>query len=118
MGERPPMRAERARISSTSCGLVGRPPRTSRRYGSTSARLPGPPYAMSSTASWSAAMHQVHDRPDRRDIGLGQHAVAEIENVAGPSPRAREDVADLARGSWDISCVVLVNVRLARPSIA
>src|SRR5689334_4479184 len=57
--------------------------------------LPGPPYAITSTATWSgegsAAMYEIHDRPDSRYIGLGKHTVAEVEDVAGPAGGAFED---------------------------
>src|SRR6267142_89749 len=59
--------------------------------------LPGPPYAMTSTATRSAAMHEIHDRANRGDIGFRKNAVAEIEDVTRTSPRPREDVADLTR---------------------
>src|SRR6266511_2931419 len=59
--------------------------------------LPGPPYAMTSTATRSAAMDEIHDRPNRGDIGFRQDAVAEVEDVARTSPSLREDVADLPR---------------------
>src|SRR5258705_296336 len=59
--------------------------------------LPGPPYAVTSTATRSAAMHEIHDRPNRGDIGFRKNAVAEIEDVARTPPRPREDVADLTR---------------------
>src|SRR5207253_5414188 len=78
---------------STSSAAVGRPPRTSSRYGSTSSRLPGPPYAITSTATPSAAMHQVHDALQRLDRGLRQHAVPEVEDVAGTAPGPVEHVA-------------------------
>src|SRR5438093_10885233 len=42
-------------------------------------------------------MHEVDYRAHRRDIRLGKHAVAEIEDVTGATARAREDVAHLAR---------------------
>src|SRR3989441_2062836 len=61
--------------------------------------LPGPPYAITSTASreggGSAAMHEIHDRPHGSDVRLGKNAVAEIEDVARPPTGSREDVADL-----------------------
>src|SRR5258706_608261 len=57
--------------------------------------LPGPPYAITSTASWSAAMHEIHDRPDRRYVGLGKHTVAEVEDVPGPAGSTFEDARDL-----------------------
>src|SRR3989440_1872598 len=85
MGERPPMRAYRAVISATSSGAVGRPPRTSCRYGSTSSKLSNPPYAINSTATPppSAAMDPGHDALQRLDRRLRQHAVPEVEDVAG-----------------------------------
>src|SRR3954468_24731237 len=60
--------------------------------------LPGPPYAITSTASraGSASMHESHDRPDGSDVGLRKDAVPEIEDVARPSAGSSEDVADLA----------------------
>src|SRR5262247_984255 len=78
-----------------SCGRVTRPPRMSLRYGPTSSRLSGPPYAMMRTAVCSRVMHQIHDRAHGGDVGFGQDAVAEIEDVSGPAVRARENVADL-----------------------
>src|SRR6266511_631129 len=57
--------------------------------------LPGPPYAITRTAICSAAMHEIHDRPHRRDVRLREYAVTEVENVAGSSTGARQDVADL-----------------------
>src|SRR5436309_12383340 len=70
-------------ISCTNSGAVGRPPRTSRRYGSTSSRLSGPPYAISSTATRSAAMHPLHDRLQGLHRRLGEDAVPEVEDVPG-----------------------------------
>src|SRR5205823_12937848 len=95
MGERPPMRAYRSVISATSSGAVARPPRTSRRYGSTSSRLPGPPYAISSTATRSAAMHPLHDRLQRLHRRLGEDAVSQVEDVPGASAGAGEHVPHL-----------------------
>src|SRR6267378_71459 len=61
--------------------------------------LPGPPYAITSTASGagSAAMYEIHDRPHGSDVGLRKNAVTEIEDVAGTPTGAGEDIADLAR---------------------
>src|SRR5213594_2732114 len=80
-------------ISCTNSGAVGRPPRTSSRYGSTSSRLPGPPYAITSTATPSAAMDPVHDALQRLDRGLRQHAVPEVEDVTGTARGPVEHVA-------------------------
>src|SRR5436190_14600927 len=93
------MRAYRARISSTSCGLVGRPPRMSCRYGSTSSIVSGPPYAMTRTASEapSSAMHEVYHGAHGRDIGLGQDPMAQVEDVPRPSRGALQDITDLTR---------------------
>src|SRR5882672_2566399 len=61
--------------------------------------LPGPPYAITSTASreggGSAAMHEIHDGPHGSDVRLREHAVAEIEDVARAPTGTGEDVADL-----------------------
>src|SRR5256885_16007877 len=83
-------------ISATSSGGVARPPRTSRRYGSTSSRLPGPPYAISSTETppASAAMYPVHDALQRLDRRLREHAVPEVEDVARAARGPVEHVAD------------------------
>src|SRR5437763_1856075 len=105
MGERPPMRAYRSLISATSSGAVARPPRTSRRDGSTSATLPGPPYAISSPAPPppapplpppppSAAMYPVHDALQRLDRRLRKYAVPEVEDVARAARRPAEHVTD------------------------
>src|SRR5882762_10754392 len=59
--------------------------------------LPGPPYAITSTATRSAAMDEIYDGPHGGDIGFRKNAVAEVEDVARTSPRPREDVADLTR---------------------
>src|SRR5216110_425307 len=69
------------------------------RYGSTSSILSGPPYAITKTASRapSSAMHEIHYGAHRRDIGLGQYPMSEIEDVAGPTGGALQDVPDLAR---------------------
>ena len=48
-GDLPPVARYRSRISSTSSGAVGRPPRTSSRYASTLSSESGPPMAMSMT---------------------------------------------------------------------
>src|SRR6266540_659119 len=100
IGERPPILAYRWRISCTSCGLVGRPPRTSCKYGSTSSRLAGPPYAIIRTATRSPAMDQLHYGADRRHVRLGEHAVAEIEDVARPAAGAGQHVPHLAVPFW------------------
>src|SRR5438132_1666245 len=42
-------------------------------------------------------MDQIHDSPHGSDVRLGEHAVAEIEDVARTSARAGEDVTDLTR---------------------
>src|SRR5690348_11896239 len=76
-------------------GGVGRPPRTSRRYGSTSSRLPGPPYAMSSTATRSPLMHPLHHRLNGLHGGFGEDAVPEIEDVSSSSAGAGEDIPHL-----------------------
>src|SRR5881409_1721948 len=73
-------------------GVTGRPPRTSSRYGSTSSRLAGPPYAISRTATRSPAMHPVHDGLHRIHRSLGQHAVSEVEDVTRPPGGAGENV--------------------------
>src|SRR6266550_582947 len=72
------------------------------RYGSTSSRFSGPPYAMSSTGMRSAAMHHLHHGLQRLDRSVGQDAVSEIEDVAGPAARAAEDVTHprLERRAW------------------
>src|SRR5207249_4410209 len=70
-----------------------RPRAASSRYGSTSSGLPGPPYAITSTATPSAAMHQVHDALQRLDRGLRQHAVPEVEDVTGTARGPVEHVA-------------------------
>src|SRR6266550_6774836 len=57
--------------------------------------LPGPPYAITSTATRSAAMDKIYDGPHGGDVRLRKNAVAEIENMARTSPRPREDVANL-----------------------
>src|SRR2546423_8222157 len=95
MGERPRMPAYRPVIPATSSGGVARPPRTSRRYGSTSSRLPGPPYAISSTETppASAAMYPVHDALQRLDRRLREHAVPEVEDVARSASGPVEHVA-------------------------
>src|SRR3989442_1670865 len=95
MGERPPIRAYRCLISCKNSGGVGRPPRTSRRYGSTSSRLPGPPYAISSTATRSAAMHPLHHRLQGLDRRLGENAVPEVEDVPWAPRGAGEHVPHL-----------------------
>src|SRR6267142_6911357 len=61
--------------------------------------LPGPPYAMTSTASGvlSSPMHEIHNRADRRDFGFGEHAVPEVEDVTRPAVGAPQHVADLPR---------------------
>src|SRR2546430_10522300 len=72
--------------------------RTSWRYGSTSSRLPGPPYAINSTATRpppSAAMHPLDDRLEGFHRRLGEHAVPEIEDVPGAPAGAGEHVAHL-----------------------
>src|SRR5438309_7355953 len=68
----------------------------SRRYGSTSSRLPGPPYAISSTETppASAAMYPVHDALQRLDRRLREHAVPEVEDVARAARGPVEHVAD------------------------
>src|SRR5256886_6530163 len=82
-------------MSATSSGAVARPPRTSCRYGSTSSKLSGPPYAINSTATPppSAAMDPVHDALQRLDRRLRQHAVPEVEDVAGAARGPVEHVA-------------------------
>src|SRR5690242_2197627 len=102
IGDRPPIRAYRSLIACTNCGLVGRPPRTSSRYGSTSSRLPGPPYAISRTAIRSPAMHPLHHGADRLDRRLGEDSMPEVEDVAGPPVRPREHVPHLTLelGPW------------------
>src|SRR5437899_6740415 len=92
MGERPPIRAYRCLISCTNSGGVGRPPRTSRRYGSTSSRLCGPPYAINSTAMRSAAMHPLHDRLQGLHRRLRENAVPQVEDVPGPPGGSGEHV--------------------------
>src|SRR5262245_4651588 len=67
------------------------------RYGSTSSMLPGPPYAMIRTASCSPSMHLIHDGAHRGDLGLGKHAVPEIEDVPRTAAGPLQDVPDLAR---------------------
>src|SRR5437667_11886070 len=57
--------------------------------------LPGPPYAMTSTAICSAAMDEFHHGAHGCDVRLGKDAVTEIEDVPRTSPRAGEDTADL-----------------------
>src|SRR5882762_5093159 len=74
---------------------MGRPPRTSCRYGSTSSRLPGPPYAISNTATRSAAMHPLDDRLQGLHRRLGEHAVSEVENVPWSPAGAGEHVPHL-----------------------
>src|SRR5258708_1414438 len=59
--------------------------------------LPGPPYAITSTATRSAAMDEIYDGPHGGDIGFRKNAVAEIEDMTRTSPSPREDVADLPR---------------------
>src|SRR5712691_7285093 len=59
--------------------------------------LPGPPYAMTSTAICSAAMDEIHDGTHGSDVGFRKNAVTEIEDVARTSARAGEDVANLTR---------------------
>src|SRR6266850_8446092 len=58
--------------------------------------LPGPPYAITRTAICSTVMHQIHDGAHRVDLRLRQDAVAEIEDVAGTSTGALQDVPHLA----------------------
>src|SRR5438876_7780405 len=58
--------------------------------------LPGPPYAMTSTAICSAAMDEFHHGAHGCDVRLGKDAVTEIEDVPRTSPRAGEDVANLS----------------------
>src|SRR5213593_1276348 len=82
-------------MSSTNSGLIGRPPRTSRRYGSTSTRLCGPPYAISSTAMRSAAMHPLDNRLQGLHRRLGEHTVPEVENVPRSPGGAGEHVPRL-----------------------
>src|ERR1043166_7175714 len=84
------------RISSTSGAGVGRPPRTSSRYGSTSSIFPGPPYAITSTAI-SAIVDLIHHRPHGRDVRFRQNPVPEIEDVAGPPAGLLQDVLDQSR---------------------
>src|SRR5256886_3011373 len=72
--------------------------RTSWRYGSTSSRLPGPPYAINSTATRpppSAAMHPLDDRLEGFHRRLREHAMPEIEDVPGAPAGAGEHVAHL-----------------------
>src|SRR5256885_4978914 len=78
-----------------SPGPAGRPPRTSGRYGPPSSKLPAPPYAINSTATPppSAAMDPVHDALQRLDRRLRQHAVPEVEDVAGAARGPVEHVA-------------------------
>src|SRR6266545_3243501 len=57
--------------------------------------LPGPPYAITRTATCSAAMHEIHNRPHRRDVRLREYAVTEVEDVAGSTAGARQDARDL-----------------------
>src|SRR5438445_64735 len=56
---------------------------------------------MSSTGTASAPMHQLHHGLQRFDRRIGEDAVAEVEDVAGPAPGAAEDVAHsrLERGA-------------------
>src|SRR6266481_5415971 len=65
--------------------------------------LPGPPYAMTSTAICSSAMDEIHDGTHGSDVGFRKNAVAEIEDVARTSPRAGEDVANLT-GTFGRGC--------------
>src|SRR5438477_424515 len=91
-----PGAGKRCSACRTRSGGVARPPRTSRRYGSTSSRLPGPPYAISSTETppASAAMYPVHDALQRLDRRLRKHAVPEVEDVARSASGPVEHVAD------------------------
>src|SRR6266545_589170 len=86
IGERPPILAYRWRISCTSCGLVGRPPCTSCKYGSTSSRLAGPPYAIIRTATRSPAMDQLHYGVLPETDVAAVRAVVELVH-GGPPPR-------------------------------
>src|SRR3989449_9666014 len=83
----------------SSSGAVGRPPRTSWRYGSTSSRLPGPPYAINSTATRpppSAAMHPLDDRLEGFHRRLREHAMPEIEDVRSEERRVGKE----CRSRW------------------
>src|SRR2546430_4172835 len=40
-------------------------------------------------------MHEIYDSPHRSDVGLRQHAMAEIEDVARAPAGSCKDVADL-----------------------
>src|SRR4051812_44914167 len=42
-------------------------------------------------------MHEIHDRTNGRDVGLWQDAMAEVEDVTGPSTGALEDLPNLSR---------------------
>src|ERR1044072_4814296 len=79
------------RISSTSGAGVGRPPRTSSRDGAASSVVPGPPYAITSTAI-SAIVDLIDDRTYGRDVRFRQNPVSEIEDVAGPPAGLLQDV--------------------------
>src|SRR5207237_9448500 len=52
---------------------------------------------MTSTAigGGSRAMHEVHDGTNGAEVRFGQHAMAEVEDVAGSAFRPLEYVADL-----------------------
>src|SRR5919197_2244149 len=52
---------------------------------------------MTSTASaGSPAMHEIHNRAHSSDLGFRQDAMAEVEDVAGSSCGALQNVADLS----------------------
>src|SRR5437879_3388614 len=59
--------------------------------------LPGPPYAITSTASRSAAMDEIHDGAHGSDVGFRKDAMAEIEDVTGTPAGLGKDGADLTR---------------------
>src|SRR5207249_6837211 len=61
--------------------------------------LPGPPYAITSTATGggSTAMDEIHDSAHGGDVGFRKDAMAEIEDVARTPTGLRKNCADLTR---------------------
>src|SRR5260370_41987521 len=81
---------------------IRRPRVTLSRNGRTSSRAVGPPNAISRTESITRraasslrhVVNHVHQGDDVVDRRLGQDAVSEVEDVAGPAAGAIEDRAD------------------------
>src|SRR5256886_13566742 len=79
--------------------MIRRPPRSTLfPYTTLFRSLPGPPYAINSTATRpppSAAMHPLDDRLEGFHRRLREHAMPEIEDVPGAPAGAGEHVAHL-----------------------